>query len=172
VTERLDFAWVYDTTPLAAFRMMTRLEHLTEQARRLGQDSHQILELRERDSTFRFVSDRRVEPALAAWGPRFFSSRNLVRQTQVWRAPAWDGTRTYDLDVEIGGISIIISGGGGLAPVTASTTGFTMNLTLESSGRGAGHRLEGGVADALSRTFEAEHEFRLQWLARAAPKSF
>ncbi len=30
VTEHLEFSWVYDTTPLETFRMVTRLDHLEE----------------------------------------------------------------------------------------------------------------------------------------------
>jgi hypothetical protein len=168
VTERLDFGWVYDAAPLATFRMVTRLEHLEEKARHLGYDGHTVLELRERANLFRVVSERRVDPELSAWGPRFFSSKNTVKQTQLWQPSNWDGSRRYDLTVEIGGISVVITGGGSLAPIGAGGTRYTVNLSIESSGRFASRKLEEGVGAALGQNIEAEHEFRLIWLARPA----
>jgi hypothetical protein len=168
VTERLDFGWVYNITPRAAFRMMTRLEHLDERARHLGHQGHALLELRERDGVFRAVSERRIDPELAAWGPRLFSSKNLVRQTQLWQASNWDGSRRHETTMEIEGIAVTITGGGSLTLIGSGNTRYAINLTIESSGRFAGRKLEEGVGLALSRTIEAEHEFRLVWLTRQA----
>lgn len=172
VTERLDFAWVYSITPLATFRMMTRLEHLTEQARNLGYQGYQMLELRERQGIFRAICERKVDRELAAWGPRFFSGSNLVKQSQLWQPASWDGARSVDVTVEIGGISVAIVGGGGLTPLTASSTRYTLSLSFESAGRLAGRKLEAGVAAALGRSLEAEHEFRLLWLGRQVQHGF
>jgi hypothetical protein len=172
VTERLDFAWEYDITPLATFRMLTRLEQLNERAKHLGHEGHSVLELRERQNTFRMVTQRRVDPELAAWGPRFFSSKNMVTQTHVWHPPSWDGARGYDATVEIGGISISITGGGKLLPVTAARTRYTLTLTLESSGRLAGSKLENGVAAVLKANIDAEHDFRERWLERQTLPGF
>jgi hypothetical protein len=168
VTERLDFGWVYNITPLAAFRMMTRLEHLDERARHLGHQGHALLELREREGVFRAVSERRIDPELAAWGPRLFSSKNMVRQTQLWQASNWDGSRRHETTMEIEGIAVTITGGGALTLIGSGNTRYALNLTIESSGRFAGRKLEEGVGLALSRTIEAEHEFRLVWLTRQA----
>jgi len=168
VTERLDFGWVYNITPLATFRMMTRLEHLDERARHLGHQGHTLLELREREGVFRAVSERRIDPELAAWGPRLFSSKNTVKQTQLWQAADWDGSRRHDTTIEIGGIAVTIAGSGSLTALGSGGTRYAIDLTIDSSGRFAGRKLEEGVGSALSRTIEAEHEFRLIWLARQA----
>jgi hypothetical protein len=172
VTERLDFAWVYNITPLATFRMVTRLEHLDESARHLGYQGFQVLELRERQGVFRSISERRVDAEMAAWGPRFFSSKNMVKQSQIWQPASWDGARKFDQSYEIGGISITIGGGGGLVPVTATSTRYTLSLTLESTGRMAGRKLENGVATTLGANLEAEHDFRLRWLDRQVQHGF
>jgi hypothetical protein len=172
VTERLDFTWVYPIVPLATFRMLTRLEHLDERARQLGHQGHTVLELREREGIFRTITERRVDAGLAAWGPRFFSGKNSVRQSQLWQAASWDGTRSYQMTVEIDGISISITGGGQLLPVNVGSTRYTLGLTLESSGRMAGRKLELGVATILRQTIEAEHTFRESWLERQAHHGF
>ena len=172
MTERLDFAWVYNITPLAAFRMMTRLEHLQERAGHLGHQGHAVLELRERQGIFRAVTERRVDPELAAWGPRFFSSKNTVRQTQLWQPASWDGSRTHETAIEIEGISISITGGGGLTAVSSTSTRYTLSLALESSGRLAGRKLESGVATAIARVIEGEHDFRTVWLDRQHASGF
>ena len=172
MTERLDFAWVYNITPLATFRMVTRLEHLEENARHLGYQGFQVLELRERQGVFRSISERRVDPELAAWGPRFFSSKNMVKRSQLWQAATWDGTRNFDETFEIDGISVAVNGGGGVVPLTAASTRYTLSLSLESSGRLAGRKLETGVGTALAASLEAEHEFRLRWLERQVQHGF
>ena len=172
VTERLDFAWVYNVTPLATFRMVTRLEFLDENARQLGYQGFQVLELRERQGVFRSISERRVDPELAAWGPRFFSSKNMVKRSQLWQSASWDGARNFDESIEIDGISVTIRGGGGVIPVSATSTRYTLSLTLESSGRLAGRKLENGVGTAIGAGLEAEHDFRLRWLERQVQHGF
>lgn len=172
MTERLDFAWVYSITPLATFRMMTRLEHLEERARHLGQQGHTVLELRERQGVFHSVFERRVDPELAAWGPRFFSGKNMVKQTQLWQPPIWDGTRSHDAIVEIEGIAVTVAGSGGVSPLSSTSTRYVLNLTVESAGRLSGRKLEAGIAGALGRTIEAEHEFRVLWLERQHSSGF
>jgi hypothetical protein len=74
--------------------------------------------------------------------------------------------------VEIGGISISITGGGKLLPVTAARTRYTLTLTLESSGRLAGSKLENGVAAVLKANIDAEHDFRERWLERQTLPGF
>jgi hypothetical protein len=172
VTERLDFAWVYGVTPLATFRMVTRLEFLDENARQLGHQGFQVLELREREGVFRSISERRVDPELAAWGPRFFAGKNMVKRSQFWQPASWDGARNFDETYAIDGISVAVSGGGGVVPVSATSTRYTLSLTLETSGRVAGRKLESGVAAALGAGLEAEHEFRLRWLGRQVQHGF
>jgi hypothetical protein len=168
VTERLEYGWVYNIAPLATFRMATRLEHLDEKATHVGHQGHTVLELRERDGVFRSVTERRVDPDLASYGPRFYSSKNTVKETQLWQPSNWDGSRRYDLTVEISGMAVSLTGGGALAPAGSGGTKYTLNLTIESSGRFAGRKLEEGIGAAIGRTVEAEHEFRLIWLTRQA----
>src|SRR6187549_3790765 len=97
VTEQLDFGWVYDLNPLATFRMVTRLERLTEEAGHLDHKQHSILELREREGLFRYVVQRQFDPTATARGPRFFGSKPaMLKLTQIWQPSNWDGTRKYD----------------------------------------------------------------------------
>jgi hypothetical protein len=166
MAERLDFDWTYPLTPLATFRMVTRLEHLEEKARYLGHERHAVLELRERGGVFRSVTERQVDTKLPAWASRLFKPRNMIRQTQLWAPPDWDGARAYDAEVVVSGIPVRITGGGALTPAGFTDTRYTINLTISSRARFVARRVEAVVAGALQETIDGEHEFRLLWLSR------
>ena len=161
MTEQLDFSWVYDLTPLATFRMVTRLEHLTEAARHLNHQQFAVLELRERQGRFRYVAERQLDVAA---GSRFFSSRPMLKQIDVWNPPNWDGSRQYQTTGELRGMAVAIAGAGGLTPLGSGGTRYSLSLTISSTR----HKLETQVAASLSKTIEAEHAFRLTWLGRKA----
>lgn len=166
MAEQLDFGWVYDITPLATFRMLTRLEVLTEEARRLDHQQHAVLELREREGLFRYVAQRQLD--LDSGRSRMFAGKPVLKQTQIWQPSNWDGSRRYDTTAEISGMSVSITGDGGLTRVGAGGTRFGVSLTIEAAGRLGGRRTEAGIAASLTRTMEAENAFRLAWLDRQA----
>src|SRR6201995_2236906 len=149
MAEQLDFDWTYALSPLAAFRMVTRLDHLEAKAAYLGHERHQVLELRERGGVFRSVTERQVDTKLPAWAPRLFAPRNMIRQTQLWAQPDWDGARAYDADVEVSGVPVRITGGGSLTPVGYSDTRYRISLTVSSRARFIARRVESVVAGAL-----------------------
>lgn len=172
MAEQLDFGWVYDLTPLATFRMITRLDHLTEEARHLAHQKHSILELREREGLFRYVAQRQLDIDTGS-RVRIFASRPILTQTQIWQPSNWDSSRRYDATGEISGIPVIIVGEGAVTPIGAGGTRLSLSLTIEStSGRPTGRKTETEIAQLLSRTFEAEHEFRMLWLDRQGHSSF
>jgi hypothetical protein len=171
VAEQLDFGWVYDLTPLATFRMVTRLEHLTELARHLDHQQHSILELREREGVFRYVAQRQLDLDSGSRS-RLFSSRPVLKQTHIWQPANWDGTRSYESTAEISGMSVSIAGGGAVTPIGAGGTRLSLSLTIAASGRLSGRRTEASIAESLSQTIEAEHQFRLIWLDRATSSGF
>jgi len=168
MSEQLDFSWVYNVSPLATFRMVTRLEHLTERARQLGQHDFSVLELRERNSVFRSITQRQADDILPSRG-RLFSSPSMLKESQLWEQPDWDGSRRYDAILELSSTPVSIRGFGTLAPVASTGTRYTLTLTVEASGRFAGRKAEGEIATALERTIEEEHKFRLMWLERQVP---
>ena len=169
MTEQLDFGWVYDLTPLATFRMVTRLEYLTEEARHLDHRQHAVLELREREGLFRYVAQRQVDIGSRA---RLFASKPILKQTQIWQLPNWDGFRRFDVTAEISGTSVNITGDGAVTPVGAGGTRLSLSLVIEARGRLAGGRAEAEIAQALSSTIEAEHGFRSIWLERQGHTGF
>ena len=166
MTEQLDFGWVYDTTPLTTFRMMTRLDHRTEEARHLEHQDHSVLELRAREELFRAVTQRQFQGDGVSRGSRLFGSKPVLKQSVVWQPADWDGSRRFEFNGEISALSVTILGGGSLSPAGASTTRYTVGLTVHSSGRGGGRRTEAAGAQSLGHTLQAEHEFRLLWLRR------
>jgi hypothetical protein len=173
VAEQLDFGWVYDITPLATFRMLTRLEHVTEEARHLEHQQPSVLELREREGLFRYVAQRQFDIDSGGRGSRFFGSKaTVLKQTQIWQPSNWDGSRRYDLTGELSGTSVDIVGGGALTPIGAGGTRYSVNLTVKSTGRMAGRRTETAVAESLTRTIEAGHTFRTIWLDRQTHTGF
>jgi hypothetical protein len=171
VAEQLDFGWVYEITPLATFRMVTRLEHLTEEAQHLEHQQHSILELREREGLFRYVAQRQLD---VDSGPRarLFSSRPMLKQTHVWQPPNWDGSRRFDATAEISGMSLNIAGDGAITPTGTGGTRLHLSLVIEARGRLAGRKTEAGIAESLAQTIEAEHAFRLIWLDRQGRAGF
>jgi hypothetical protein len=171
VAEQLDFSWVYNITPLAAFRMATRLVHLDEKARYLGHDRHAVKELRERGGVFRSITERQVDYELPSWAPRMMAPRNMIRQSQLWQPPEWDGTRRYDTQVEVSGLPVKIVGYGQLTPVGWADTQYTIHLTVASSARFVRKRVEAVTVASLTRAIEGEHEFRLLWLGRRVQSS-
>lgn len=169
MTEQLDFGWVYDLNPLATFRMVTRLERLTEEAGHLDHKQHSILELREREGLFRYVVQRQFDPTATARGPRFFGSKPaMLKLTQIWQPSNWDGTRKYDTVGEISGMPVQIAGSGAVTPIGAGGTRYSVSLTVTSSAR----KVETAVAESLSRTVQAEHGFRVTWLQRQSHSGF
>lgn len=171
MTEQLDFGWVYEMTPLATFRMVTRLEHLSEEARHLDHQQHSILELREREGLFRYVAQRQLDVDTGS-RRRLFSSRPLLKQTFIWQPSNWDGSRRYEALGEISGMSVSIVGDGGVTPTGTGGTRLSISLTITASGRLAGRKMETGIAESLSQTIEAEHDFRMLALSRPGPSSF
>ena len=171
MAEQLDYGWVYETTPLATFRMVTRLEHLTEEAIHLEHRQHSILELRERDGLFRYVAQRQLNVDSGS-RTRIFSSRPMLKQTHIWQPANWDGSRRFDATAEISGMSVNISGDGGITPIGAGGTRLSLSLVIEARGRLAGRKVEAGIAETLSETIEAEHAFRLVWLDRQGRSTF
>jgi len=171
VAEQLDFGWVYDLTPLATFRMVTRLEHLTEEARHLEHQQHSILELRERDGLFRYVAQRQLDLDSGS-RTRLFSSKPVLKQTHVWQPANWDGSRRFETTGEVAGVAVSIVGGGGLIPIGAGGTRLSLSLTIEATGRLGGRKTESGIAESLTRTIEAEHAFRVIWLDRQSQSGF
>src|SRR5258705_13295948 len=107
--------------------MATRLDHLEEKAHYLGHERHAVLELRERDGLFRSVTESQVDVDLPSWAPRLFAPRNMIRQTQTWHPPSWDGGRRYDSVVELSGVPVRIFGGGELTPVGFGDTRYTIS---------------------------------------------
>ena len=173
VAEQLDFGWVYDITPLATFRMVTRLEYLTEEARHLEHQQHSVLELREREGLFRYVARRQIDVVSGGLGSRLFGSKApILKQTQIWQPSNWDGSRRYDVTAEISGMAVEIFGDGGVTPIGAGGTRYNVSLTVRSSGRSAGRKAETAIAESLTRTIDAEHAFRTNWLERKAPTGF
>jgi hypothetical protein len=164
--EQVDFDWTYPLSPLATFRMLTRLDHLEAKAQYLGHERHQVRELRERGGVFRSITERQVDTKLPTWAPRLFTPRNMIRQTQLWAPPEWDGARAYDADVEVSGVPVRVSGSGALVPAGYSDTRYRISLTVISRARFIGRRVEGVVAGALRETVEGEHEFRLLWMSQ------
>jgi hypothetical protein len=167
VTEQLDFGWVYNVSPLATFRMVTRLEHLQEKARHLGQHDYTVLELRERSGVFRSIAQRQADDIVPPKS-RLFGARSMLKESQFWQQPEWDGTRNYDTTMELSTAPVTVSGTGGLAPVGSTGTRYTLTLLIEASAR-SGRRTEADIAEAIGRTIEEEHKFRLMWLERQVP---
>lgn len=170
MAEQLDFGWVYDLTPLATFRMVTRLENLTEEARQLGHQQHSVLELREREGLFRYVAQRQFDLDGSS-RTRLFSSKPMLKQTHIWQPANWDGSRRYEATGEISGTPVSITGDGAVIPIGAGGTRLSISLTIEATGR-SGRKTEIGIAESLTRTIAAEHAFRVSWLDRPAPTSF
>jgi hypothetical protein len=147
--------------------MVTRLDHLQQKARQLGQHDYTVLELRERNGVFRSIAQRAADDILPAKG-RLFSSKSTIKESQFWEQPEWDGTRVYRTELELSGTPVRITGDGGLSPVASTGTRYTLVLTIEASSR-SGRRAEAEIAAALGRTVEEEHKFRLLWLERQVP---
>lgn len=170
MSEQLRFEWLYPASPLAMFRMATRLEHLEQKAQHLGHERHSVLELRERDGVFRSITQRQVDIDLPLWAARILKPRNMIRQTQLWQPPSWDGGRRYEAIVEVTGIPVQIHGGGELTPSGFGDSRYTIQLTISSRARLIGRKVEELVTGALQRTIDGEHEFRRLWLTRLSPR--
>ena len=148
MTEHIEFSWMYDASPHDVFRMVTRLDHLDEKAAYLGHRGHRMLELREREGVFRSIT-----------------------QTQLWRPPAYDGSRRYDAHVEISGLPVTVDGEGVLTGVHYTTTRYDIQLDVRSSMPLLARRVERFVAAQFENAINGEHEFRMLWLGRRGQRS-
>jgi hypothetical protein len=144
---------------------------LTEEARQLDHQQHSILELREREGLFRYVTQRQLDLGPAS-RTRIFPSKPMLKQTHIWQPPKWDGTRTYDVTAQISGLPVRIAGDGAMTPLGTGGTRFSLNLTVEATGRLPSRMPEALIAESLSRTIEAEHDFRVSYLERPAQGAF
>ena len=171
MTEHIEFSWVYDASPHDVFRMVTRLDHLDEKAAYLGHRGHRILELRERDGIFRSVTRRQVDAELPRWAPGVIQPRNTITQTQLWQQPTYDGSRRYDVHVEVGGVPVTIDGEGVLTGIHYTTTRYDIRLDIHSAMPVLGRRVERLVAAQFETTIDGEHEFRMLWLGRRGQQS-
>ncbi|GLY17736.1 DUF2505 family protein [Kineosporia rhizophila] len=159
--------WVYGVSPLVTFRMMTRLEHLTEKARQLGYEDFHVLELRERAGAFRQVSERQASDIMPA--RRFFGGKSMMTESLIWQQSAWNGAREGEYTVELAAApQVTIVGQLGLEPAGTVGTRFWIAVQLETHGR-LGRKGGPEVAASLSARLEEEHQFRLQWLERQVP---
>ena len=167
MTQILDFSWVYPIPPYAVFQMATRLDHLDEKARYLGHEGHAVKELRERDGVFRSVTEREVEVSLPWLGRLLrFLPKNRIRQTQLWSAPEWDGSRRYTTTVEVSGVPVSITGYGTLDPIDIGQTHYQIHLEVHSPSRLLGWKVEPEVTRNTAEVLNGEHDFRQIWLSR------
>jgi hypothetical protein len=160
VSESVNDSWVYDTPPEAAFRMLTRLDHLTEQAAYLGYERFGVRELREREGFFRVTAQRLL--------PEGRRGRSMIEYTQLWHAPSWDGTRRFDAVARFGGPALTVSGQGQLQPAGEGGSRYSMRLSVHSGARFFARQVERDAAAALLRMLADEHAFREHWLAGRA----
>jgi hypothetical protein len=167
MSAQFDLGWVYGVSPLVTFRMMTRLEHLTEKARQLGYQDFHVLELRERSGVFRQVTERQAAEVMPA--RRFFGGKSMMTETSQWEQPAWNGAREGRYGVELSAApQVTVVGQLILAPAGTVGTEFRISVQLETHGR-LGRKGGPELADSLSQQLEQEHQFRLQWLERQVP---
>lgn len=167
MTEWVNESWAYDASPAAAFRMLTRLDHLTEQAAYLGYTGFAVRELRERDGFFRVSAERQM-PELRR-GP---ASRVTVRHTQQWHQPGWDGARRFDAVAHFGSSALAVTGQGQLQAAANGSSRYSMRVTIRSGARFFARQIERDVADALSAVLAGEHLFRERWLAARDTDAF
>jgi len=170
VAEQIDLGWVYDLTPLKTFWMVNRLEHLTEQARHLGLQQYSVLELRERDGVFRYIHRRQFDADGAR--TRMFSGPPMLTWNKAWQPPNWDGSRRFEVNVDITGVPVKITGDGGIQLIGAGGTRYSVSLRVEATGRLSGRLSPASIAHSLATTLQGEHEFRTKWLNRQSPSSF
>jgi len=167
MSAQFDLGWVYGVSPLVTFRMMTRLEHLTEKARQLQYEGFHVLELRERASVFRLVAEREATDLMPA--RRLFGGKSMMTETQAWQQPAWNGQRQGEYGVVLSAApQVTIVGQLELAPAGTVGTRFSISVQLETHGR-LGRKGGPELAESLSRRLEEEHQFRVQWLERQVP---
>jgi uncharacterized protein DUF2505 len=160
VTEWVNESWLYEASPTATFQMLTRLDHLTDQAGYLGYERFAVRELREREGLFRVSSERRLHEVRRAQ-----NGQALARWTQRWEPPAWDGARRFDGTALIGGPGLTVTGQGELLPAGIRGTRYTMRLAVHARSRLFARQIEREVADALAGILAGEHDFRETWLA-------
>ncbi len=170
MAEQIDLGWVYDLAPLKTFWMVNRLEHLTEQARHLGLRQYSVLELREREGLFRYIHQRQFEAEGVK--TRMFSGPPMLTWNKAWQQPDWDGSRHFNVDVEITNTPVRIIGDGGIMRIGTGGTRYSVSLRVEATGRLGGTLTEASIAQSLATTLQGEHEFRTKWLARQSPSSF
>jgi hypothetical protein len=170
VAEQIDLGWVYDLTPLKTFWMVNRLEHLTEQARHLGLEQYSVLELREREGLFRYIHRRQF--TADGVRSRMFSGPPMLTWNKAWQQPDWDGSRHFNVDVEITGVPVRIIGDGGIQRIGAGGTRYSVSLRIETTGRLGGTLTPEKIAESLATTLKGEHEFRALWIERQSHSGF
>lgn len=167
MSAQFDLGWVYGVSPLVTFRMMTRLEHLTEKARQLGYEDFHVLELRERAGIFRQVAEREAADIMPS--RRFFGGKSMMTESLIWEQPEWNGGRQGEYGVTLSAApQVTIVGQLRLAPAGTVGTQFSISVQLETHGR-LGRKGGPELAESLSQRLEEEHKFRLHWLERQVP---
>lgn len=144
--------------------MLADEEFLRQKAESLGHGNFSVLQIGEAAGTTTISTKRTVPVALPDFARKFLSPTNDTTQTDLWSAPAADGSRDGTWSIAVAGAPVRMSGTVRLAPTADGCTN-TIRGQLKVSVPLVGGRLEKMLVEQTGRVIDAEGEFGRRWLA-------
>lgn len=145
--------------------MLADEEFLRHKAEALGHRDFAVLDISETGGTTTITTKRTVPVALPDFARKFLSPTNETTQTDVWNAPAADGSRDGVWNIAVAGAPVRMSGTVRLGPAGSTGCTNTIRGQLKVAVPLVGGRLEKMLVEQTGRVIDAEGEFGRRWLA-------
>lgn len=160
----LQLSTSYEATPEEVFAIITDVtfqEQVCERLRALSydvasDDSGEDLVLRVRWET--------SPDELSSVARRYVGERLILAQTKTWHPAASDGVREADVEGEMAGTRVRLTGQSWISPIGKATI-QTFDLHVTSTVPVLGHRLEQAVTDAVRTRLETKFELAWSWIS-------
>jgi hypothetical protein len=156
----------YPADPAAAFAMLADPAFLERKAVATGSLTH-AGSVQPSPPGGATISLMRVLPAALPDFVRSFVGDTVeIHQTDVWNAPAADGSRTGTIEANISGAPVTIRGAMALEP-DGSGTRHSITAVIKASVPLVGGKIEKTVIEIVHKAIEKEGEAGTAWLSGA-----
>ena len=161
----LQLSTSYDAPPEEVFAIITDTTFQEQVCQRLSALSYDVAVDSDDDVVLRVRWE--TPPAdISGVARRFVGERLVLAQTKVWHPATRDGSREADVEGEVAGARVRLTGHTWISPTGGATT-QTFDLHVTASVPVVGHRLEQVVMDAVRARLETKFELAWSWIAGA-----
>jgi hypothetical protein len=156
----------YEATPEEVFAIITDATFQEQVFERFSARSYDVTVGEAGDDLFMRLRWETPPVDVASVARRFIGPTLVVAQTKLWHPADVDGAREAEVEGEVSGIPVRVTGRTHIIPEGRSTTqAFELHVTASTPVPVVGKQLERVVADAVRIRLEKKFELAWAWLA-------